>query len=210
MSAGFTEKNMSLVRNAMRTVMAVTSLGVASAALAAPPAYWSPPRSGTTYTSAPAPAPYEDGYEYADVVRAEPIVRQVKVETPRRECWDETQTVTGNPHISDPAVGGRTLLGSIIGGVIGHQFGSGSGRDAATIAGAAIGAGVGYDSARRVYGTQTGQVVQRCQVRYDNQYEERIDGYRVTYEYGGRQYTTRMPYDPGSKMRVRVAVAPAE
>lgn len=201
---------MSLVRNAVRTVIVVAGFCVASAALAAPPAYWAPPRSGATYVSAPAPAPYDDGYEYANVVRTEPIVRQVKVETPRRECWDETQAVSGDPHISDPAVGGRTLLGSIIGGVIGHQFGSGSGRDAATIAGAAIGAGVGYDSARRVYGSQSEQVVQRCEVRYDNQYEERIDGYRVTYEYGGRQYTTRMAYDPGSKIRVRVAVAPAE
>jgi uncharacterized protein YcfJ len=70
---------------------------------------------------------------------------------------------------------------------------------------------VGYNSARRVAGTSTTQeVVQRCEVRYEDQYEERIDGYRVTYEYNGREYTTRMPYDPGSKIRVRVAVAPAE
>ncbi|HKE93473.1 MAG TPA: glycine zipper 2TM domain-containing protein, partial [Povalibacter sp.] len=156
-------------------------------------------------------AAYQDSFEYASVVRAEPITRQIRVSTPRRECWDETRTVASNPHISDPAVGGRVLLGSVIGGVIGHQFGSGSGRDAATVAGAAIGAGVGYDSARRAYGTQqTDEVVQRCEVRYEDQYEERIDGYRVTYEYNGREYTTRMPYDPGSKIRVRVAVAPAE
>jgi uncharacterized protein YcfJ len=135
-------------------------------------------------------------------------VRQVRVETPRRECWDDVRHVESRPHISDPGVGGRTLLGGIIGGVIGHQFGSGRGRDAATIAGTAIGASVGYDSARRVGGGHE-EVVQRCAVRYENQYEERIDGYRVTYEYNGREYTTRMPYDPGRQMRVRVAVAPA-
>ena len=145
------------------------------------------------------------------MTRVEPIVRQVRVETPRRECWDETRYVESRPHISDPAVGGRTLLGGIIGGVIGHQFGSGRGQDAATVAGAVIGAGVGYDSAARRYGSSTREeVVQRCDVRYEHEYEERIDGYRVTYEYNGREYTTRMPYDPGERIRVRVAVAPAE
>lgn len=184
----------------------LTGLSVASAALAAPPP-WSNSRHNRGY---------EGGYDYAPVVRSEPIVRQVRIETPRRECWDDVRSVESRPHISDPAVGGRTLLGSIIGGVIGHQFGSGSGRDTATIAGAAIGAGVGYDSARRVYGTRSErarseqEIVQRCAVRYEDEYEERIDGYRVTYEYNGREYTTRMPYDPGRQIRVRVAVAPAE
>jgi len=185
---------------AVTAVIFTAGLTVGTAALASPPA-WSNSRH----------VEHQDAYEYANVVRTDPIVRQVRVETPRRECWDETRTVSENPHISDPNVGGRTLLGGIIGGVIGHQFGSGSGRDAATVAGAAIGAGVGYDSARRVYGTrQTDEVVQRCEVRYQNQYEERIEGYHVTYEYNGREYTTRMPYDPGSRIRVRVAVAPAE
>jgi uncharacterized protein YcfJ len=194
------EKKMKTVGRAVNAVILMAGLGASSAVLATPPA-WSNSRHNA----------YQAGYEYADVVRAEPIVRQVRVETPRRECWDETRTVVEDPHISDPSVGGRTLLGGIIGGVIGHQFGSGRGRDAATVAGAAIGAGVGYDSARRTYGTRsTDEVVQRCEVRYDDQYEERIEGYRVTYEYNGREYTTRMPYDPGSRIRVRVAVSPAE
>jgi uncharacterized protein YcfJ len=192
---------MAISARAASALMILASLSVTSVTLASPPA-WSNSRHNRSY---------DDGYDYAPVVRSEPIVRQVRVETPRRECWDDVRTVQSNPHISDPGVGGRTLLGGIIGGVIGHQFGSGRGNDAATVAGAAIGAGVGYDSARRVAGTSTTQeVVQRCEVRYEDQYEERIDGYRVTYEYNGREYTTRMPYDPGSKIRVRVAVAPAE
>jgi uncharacterized protein YcfJ len=186
--------------SAVSAVVFMAGLSVGPAAMAAPPP-WSNSRHATD----------RDGYEYANVVRTDPIVRQVRTETPRRECWDETRTVSADPHISEPGVGGRTLLGGIIGGVIGHQFGSGRGRDAATVAGAAIGAGVGYDSARRVYGSrETDEVVQRCQVRYEDQYEERIEGYRVTYEYNGREYTTRMPYDPGSQIRVRVAVSPAE
>ncbi len=182
-----------------RTLIVITGLTVSAVALAAPPP-WSKARQHRVH----------DGYDYARVVRAEPIVRQVRVEVPRHECWDETRYVESRPHISDPAVGGRTLLGGIIGGVIGHQFGSGSGRDAATIAGAVIGSGVGYDSARRRASTAPeARVVQRCETRYQSEYEERIDGYNVTYEYNGRRFTTRMPYDPGATMRVSVAVAPA-
>jgi uncharacterized protein YcfJ len=185
----------------VNALLVIAGLTASSVALAAPPP-WSNSRHNRSHY---------DGYEYARVVHVEPIVRRVSVETPRRECWDETQYVESRPHISDPAVGGRTLLGGIIGGVIGHQFGSGSGRDAATIAGAVIGSGVGYDSARRAVGTTTEErVVQRCATRYERDYEERIDGYRVTYEYNGREFTTQMPYDPGATMRVRVAVAPAE
>jgi len=184
-----------------RTLLALTGLTVSTLALAAPPP-WSNSRHNRSHN---------DGYDYAPVTRVEPIVRQVRVETPRRECWDETRVVESRPHISDPSVGGRTLLGGIIGGVIGHQIGSGRGRDAATIAGAVIGSGVGYDSARRRVGTSTEEhVVQRCATRYERDYEERIEGYRVTYEYNGREFTTRMPYDPGERIRVRVDVAPAE
>ncbi|PVU56041.1 hypothetical protein CP955_00200, partial [Enterobacter sp. HN503E2II] len=113
------------------------------------------------------------------MVDVDPIVRRVSVETPRRECWDESRYVASRPHISDPGVGGRTLLGAAIGGVIGHQFGSGRGNDAATVAGALIGAGVGYDAAAKRYphgGRE--EVVQRCDVRYERGYEERIDAYR--------------------------------
>jgi uncharacterized protein YcfJ len=184
-----------------RALIVLTGLTVTTLVWAAPPP-WSSSRHNRSY---------DEGYDYAPVTHIEPIVRRVRIETPRRECWDETRVVESRPHISDPAVGGRTLLGGIIGGVIGHQIGSGRGNDAATIAGAVIGSGVGYDSARRRAGTEVEErVVQRCATRYEKEYEERIDGYRVTYEYNGREFTTRMPYDPGERIRVRVAVAPAE
>ena len=35
-------------------------------------------------------------------------------------------------------------------------------------------------------------------------YEERVDGYHVTYEFRGRQYNTVMSYDPGDHIRIRV------
>jgi uncharacterized protein YcfJ len=192
------------LENKMRiagALIVLTGLTASTLALAAPPPWSNSRHNRDNY----------DGYDYAPVTRVEPIVRQVRIETPRRECWDETQVVESRPHISDPAVGARTLLGGIVGGVIGHQFGSGRGQDAATIAGAVIGSGIGYDSARRRAVTSTEErVVQRCETRYEKAYEERIEGYRVTYEYNGRQLTTRMPYDPGERIRVRVAVAPVE
>lgn len=190
-------------QNVMRALIAVASVvGVAGSALASPPP-WSNSRHNRVH--------HHDDYDYARVTHVEPIVRQVRIETPRRECWNEARYVDSRPHISDPAVGGRTLLGGIIGGVIGHQFGSGSGRDAATVAGTLIGAGVGYDSAarRRSPGVRE-EVVQRCDVRYEEEYEERIEGYRVSYRYNDREYKTRLAYDPGERIRVRVAVMPAE
>lgn len=37
---------------------------------------------------------------------------------------------------------------------------------------------------------------------------ERIVAYDVTYEYNGRQFNVRMPYDPGEQMPVNVHVVP--
>lgn len=157
---------------------------------------------------------YRDAqYDEARVVEVEPIVRRVRVETPRRECWDEVRTVYHEPRGGHAQAAGPMILGGIIGGVLGSQVGSGRGRDAATVAGAVIGASVGHDAAARR--TRSGgeveeYTVERCATRYEDAYEERVDGYHVTYEYRGREYTTRLPYDPGDRIRVRVDVEPAE
>jgi uncharacterized protein YcfJ len=149
-------------------------------------------------------------YDYARVLSAQPIVKYVTVTTPVRECWEETRYHTNRYY---PRNGPGTLLGAIIGGVIGHQVGSGRGNDAATIAGALIGAAVGNDAARQGdarYGNDRhSRQVERCETRYREHREERIDGYRVTYRYNGQKYRTEMPYDPGERIRVRVDVRPA-
>jgi uncharacterized protein YcfJ len=149
-------------------------------------------------------------YDYAHVISSKPVVRYVTVSTPVRECWDDVEyyTVDQRP----PGVGGRTLAGAIIGGVIGHQFGSGHGNDAATVAGTLIGASIGNRSAYRngSYGpVQYSRPVKRCDTQYREQQEERIDGYDVVYRYNGQKYATRMPYDPGRTIRVRVDIRPA-
>jgi len=35
-----------------------------------------------------------------------------------------------------------------------------------------------------------------------------LQGYEVHYVYGGREYTTQLPYDPGQRLRVNVDVQP--
>ncbi len=143
-------------------------------------------------------------YDYAKVLSAQPIVRTVTVKTPVRQCWQETQYYS--TYERRRGAGGRALAGAVIGGVIGHQFGSGRGKDAATVAGSVIGAAIGHGPVRRV---DVAEPVQRCATRYENRLEERIDGYQVVYRYHGQNYSTRMPYDPGKKIKVRVDIRPA-
>ena len=151
----------------------------------------------------------DGGYDYAKVVDVQPLMTRVRVSTPERECWDETR-VDDRDRARTSA--GGALIGAVIGGVIGHQIGSGRGRDAATAAGAVIGAGVGAHQAERRAGNLPPQeyTVQRCDTRYSDHWEERIDGYRVTYVYNGRRQVTQLPYKPGDRIRVRVDVSPAD
>jgi uncharacterized protein YcfJ len=159
-------------------------------------------------------------YEYARVVDVQPLVTRVRVSTPQRECWDETRYDPGYNNggygrgpLPRSAAGGA-VLGGVIGAVIGHQIGHGRGRDAATAAGAVIGAAVGSKQAERRGGYASvpprEYTVQRCETRYHDQWEERTDGYRVTYVYNGRRQVTELPYRPGDRIRVRVDVRPAE
>ena len=157
------------------------------------------------------------GYEYAEVLAVEPLFRRVRTTVPRRECWDEEVTVRSRDrddrnHRSGSSVG-SVIAGGVIGGVIGHQFGSGSGNDAATAVGALLGSAIASNKDKqdeRDYAVEERvQLVERCETRNETREEERADGYRVTYVYAGREYTTRTATDPGDKLRVRVAVTPS-
>ena len=162
------------------------------------------------------PGSYDGAYDYARVVDVQPLVTRVRVTTPQRECWDETrydERGYGNGPLPRSSAGGA-VLGAVIGGVLGHQIGSGRGRDAATAAGVVIGAAVGSKQAQRRGGYAAvpprEYSVQRCETRYRESWEERTDGYRVTYVYNGRRQVTELPYRPGDRIRVRVDVSPAE
>ena len=162
--------------------------------------------------AAPAGAdPYPSGrvyYDYARVLDVQPIYRTVRIPREERECWDERVAVRER-HGGDSYT--PMIVGGIIGGVVGSHIGKGRGRDAATVAGTILGASIGRDIARSsaeahedvYYTTET-----RCRVRKVYHEEERIDGYRVTYRYRGHTFVTRMPHEPGRRIRVRVRVTP--
>jgi len=183
-------------------ITTVLSLGLASLILVAGPANAAGYGNGYGKQGAV--------YDYAKVLDVQPIVRYVTVTTPVKECWEEMETYTAR----NPSTGtaGKTLFGAIVGGVIGHQFGSGRGNDAATVAGALMGAAIGNDAGRRsedYYATRYSRPVRRCETNYQRHEEERIDGYKVLYTYNGRKYSTRTPFDPGKRLRIRVDVRPA-
>ena len=154
-----------------------------------------------------------DGYVYAQVIDVEPIYRFIRVRTPQRECWDEQ--VRERPVRRPNGVGAATVAGGLIGGAIGNQFGDGNGRDALTVLGALIGSAVAHEEASRhahddyYYERTRIRTVERCTIRYTSREERRLEGYHVTYVYAGQKYATRMPRDPGDRIRVRVAVTPA-
>lgn len=174
-------------------------------------------------TAAAGPPNRTGGVDYARVVDVAPIVQRVRVAAPARQCWQETeyQTIRHETRSTAPGYGVRsaapTIAGGIIGGVIGRQFGGGSGRDAMTAVGALVGASMGNQSAHnRAYagGTHVSYeerpvTVERCQTTTSYREEERIEGYRVTYVYGGREYQTTMASHPGTSIPVRVTVVPS-
>jgi uncharacterized protein YcfJ len=139
-------------------------------------------------------------YGYAQVMRVDPVYRLVSDGRSGPRCDRRHRGDGGDPR-------GGAVLGAIIGGALGNQAGKGDGRKAATVAGAVIGGTIGYqvdknngsDPQRRVECTASGY------------YETReLMGYDVEYQYKGERYVSRLPYDPGNRMRVRVSVVPED
>ncbi len=146
---------------------------------------------------------------YARVVRVDPIRVRRDISTPREECREEPVT-TQRKHVDGSSPTARTLVGATIGAGLGYLVGkhhrSGEYATAAGgLAGAVIGANSAYRDTRVVNETH---YVNQCRTVYETRTEERIDGYDVTYRYNGETFTTRMPYDPGDRIPVRVSVTP--
>jgi len=182
----------------------------------------------STLVAASGPALAQQTYgDVARVISSTPIYDRVS--EPRRECrteqvtaYEQRRSVREAP--PEPresgGIGAGTVLGAIVGGVIGHQFGgSSAGRDHGTAAGAVIGGLVGNqaerdaDSGYRPAGRDVivdrvpvTRDVQRCDTVADT--TERIVGYDVRYEYNGREFRARMPFDPGNQIAVNVEVRP--
>jgi uncharacterized protein YcfJ len=142
----------------------------------------------------------------ARVQGVEPQYEQVQI--PRNECTSQWVT----EQRPAPAAGGYggAIVGGVAGGILGNQVGKGSGRDVATAAGAVIGAITGDRLANNQpqYVEQAQREVRTC--RTVNDVQTRINGYRVTYEYRGHQYTSVMRDQPGATVPVRVSVTPVD
>ena len=162
----------------------------------------------------PAAALAQTYSDSARVLEARPIVERIPIK--REECWNEqvrgyeNRTVTRTD--TGAAIGPGTVLGAIIGGVAGHQVGSGRGNTAATIAGTIAGGAIGNQVDRQNQGTTevervpTTRNVERC--RQVEEVREATVGYDVRYVYNGHTFTTRLPDNPGPRLRVAVDVRP--
>lgn len=156
----------------------------------------------------------------AKVIKVEPITREVRVSTPRRECWDEEvhrhrgyhEGRYYRSHYSPAGV----VLGGIIGGVVGNQFGKGSGNVAATVAGGLLGASIGHEVQanhyypRGYHRKHHHEPTYRRACRHVRDYhtEERVTGYWVHFRYAGKKHVAYMPYKPGKTIKVDVNVKP--
>ncbi|WDM66514.1 MULTISPECIES: glycine zipper 2TM domain-containing protein [Xanthomonas] len=163
---------------------------------------------------------YEDGrYEYARVVRVDPIlVSDSYTERTNERCYnrpadgyytsnDGYYRNEGGYASPNSGRGVASVIGGIAGAVLGSQVGGGNGR----LVGTAVGTMAGVAAGRSIYEannrTYRGNVSVCEPVSYRTS-RERVDGYDVTYEYGGRLYHTRSDYNPGDRIRVRVDVRP--
>lgn len=148
--------------------------------------------------------------DYARVVNVEPLVERVRYSVPVEQCWNEGRVR------DDGYRNGSKTGAAIVGGVVGALFGNavgghGDSRRAATVGGAVLGAAVGNEIGKnggRDYREPRYEEVQRCSTRYEERFDERVAGYRVTYDYNGRRQVTQLPYDPGRYLRVSVDVHP--
>ena len=144
----------------------------------------------------------------ARVRSSTPVYAEVQV--PRTECT--TQTVLAEKHAAaeKPNMVG-VGLGAVAGGLLGHTVGGGNGKTAATAVGAVAGALVGNDLANRSANAQAERVpaeVQNCKTVKETQ--NRLVGYRVQYEYGGREFESIVRSNPGSTLPVRLSVTPVD
>ena len=159
----------------------------------------------------PPPSPSQGGaagpdnahYAWADVLRVDPVYGVARTATPSTQCYDQ-QVVQQTP--GNKGVG--TVLGAVVGGVLGSTIGHGRGNTAAIVGGAVAGGAVGNSVASGGQTYTSNQTV--CQPVTQVAEQRQIIGYDVEYRYHGDVYMSRLSYDPGERLRVRVSVSPAD
>jgi len=147
-------------------------------------------------------------YDYARVVRVDPIVETYDRPVSRQVCHDEPVEYYQPRYTYHRDRTGPTIAGAVIGGALGNLIGKGDGRKAATVAGAVIGGTIAHKNSRGGYYTEGGYYErgyeERCHQETSYSTHERVKRYDVTYRYQGRTFHDYMSYDPGNRVRVRV------
>ena len=138
-------------------------------------------------------------YQMATVTQTQPVYRTIEIHKPRQVC-EERQLVKRHADSAAP-----TIVGAIVGGVLGNTIArNSSNRGLGTAAGAVIGGAIGNDVGQK-NGTDVMHHETVCyQSGSDVEYQSVIDGYQVTYQLNGREYTALMDRDPGPQMPVYV------
>lgn len=126
------------------------------------------------------------------VLSSTPVVQQVAV--PRTVC-----TPVAPSHVT--TTGGGAAVGGLTGAGIGSMIGHGSGNTAAIAVGTIMGAIIGNNV--EAQNQRYAQTYPQCTTQ--SAYENRTIGYDVVYEYAGRQFSARMPYDPGRTVQLQVS-----
>lgn len=148
-------------------------------------------------------------YDEAPVLESIPLIRVVEISTPREICSEEEIVVETRRQGEQSRT--PVLVSTIIGGAIGNAVGHGkSNKRVGAVVGAMLGHTIGRDMIRDQLDSTTREyeTIERCETVYENHSEERIVGYRVTYQYNDQQYTVQTDSDPGETIRVRVSVVP--
>jgi len=140
-------------------------------------------------------------HDRAKVIATTPVYERIN--EPRRECHTEYRTYEESSYRNGNNTGGA-VLGAVVGGLVGSTVGKGNGKVAAAAVGAATGAVIGdrWNDRDGVH-TSYERPVESCRM-VDN-YRSQVVGYDVTYRYQGRDFTTRLPYDPGDWLSLNVS-----
>lgn len=149
--------------------------------------------------SSPFAPPVEENvsYGYAQVLRADEVAEMVVTRTPEERCDGAEYRPAGRTT-------GGTVIGALVGAAVGNQVGKGNGRKAATVAGAVAGGAIGHSvAANRAEAEARG-----CRIVEVERQQRQVVGYDVEYMYKGEKYMSRLPYDPGNRLRIRVSVTP--
>lgn len=146
--------------------------------------------------------------ELARVRSSTPVYGEVQV--PRSECTTQTMEAERPARDEGPNLVGAGI-GAVAGGLLGHTVGGGNGNTAATAVGAVAGALVGNEVAKRNANGQANRApaeVRNCKTVKETQ--NRLVGYRVQYEYAGREFESIVRSYPGSTLPVLISVKPVD